>query len=389
MNAAHKKYYPVRWENGMKLNKEVFQHQYHAHTYHDILWSRTAVNAYAHGLFLSPDDYDVKLSYDNQHTLHLRVVKLIAVTPGGYLIDIDAAKEQSAGAATKPLRIDTAGGVADGAYYLVLLSQPFEADTSGYIDDDSDMEVPAAPTKYDVQLVSQDSLKAPNLIPNALVVGSIQVNKNQVTINDQFIPAVMNAAAHADVLQWYASLMKVLENIDYKSVQIIQKIIQKNQQNDLSKLVQKLCESVSAVLNVYLSRCSITQGNIAVTELMITLSSLARSIKNAVDMNIGTGKEELMTYLSEWVNITPGAFEETLTKVSVVTYDCVDTNNNIASVNYFITTVNHLFDTLYKLDFIGKKKDSGLFIKEENTGTAAAQQNNEEQTKTKRRFFGY
>lgn len=389
MNTSNKKYYPVRWENGMKLNKEVFQHQYNTHTYHDILWSRTNVNAYAYGLFLTPEDYDVHLSYDNQHTLHLRVVKLTAVTAGGYMIDIDAAKESSAGMESQPFSVNAGADLADGEYYLVLLALPFDKTQIALLENSNTTDVPSAPTRYEVQLLARESMQSLAAIPNGLVVGAVVVQNKKVSVNDNFIPAVMLVNAHADVLQWYAALMKVLENIDYKSIQIIQKIIQKGQQNELSRLVHKLCESVSAVLNIHLSRCTIANGNIAVLELMTVLSSLARSIKNAVDMNIGTGKEELMNYLSEWVNISPGTFEETLTKVATVRYDSIDTNNNINSVNYFITTVNHLFDTLHKLDFIGKKKDAGLFIKEENTGAAAFQASAEEQAKPKRRFFGY
>lgn len=105
-------------------------------------------------------------------------------------------------------------------------------------------------------------------------------------------------------------------------------------------------------------------------------------------MNIGAGKEELMNYLSEWVNITPGVFEDTLSKVSSMQYHTIDSNRNISAVNYFITTINHLFDTLQKLDFIGKKKESGLFIKEE-TSHESNMQSATDQSKPKRRFFGY
>ncbi len=386
---ANKKYYPVLWENGMKLNKEVFQQQQHANTYQAILNLKAQTHALAYGLFAPLENYEVHLSYDNQQTLHLRIPKLLATTPAGYMIDIDESFDQSLGLQPANFQLLIPHGKEDGDYWVVLLVHPY--DTKGVAFDAASGANSFARAQYELQLLSQSALSAQQLLPNGLVLGELSLRSNQVSVNEDFIPAVMRANAHPDVYQWYVSLLKVLENIDYRSIQIIQKIVQKNQQNDLSKIVHKLCESVSNTLNVQLSKCSISNGNIAPVELMMVLSSIARSVKNAIDMNIGSGKEELMNYLSEWVNITPGAFEETLSRVANVQYDAIDTNRNIAAVNYFITTINHLFETLQKLDFIGKKKDSGLFIKEEtnNYTEQATPAANNDAPKPKRKFFGY
>ena len=379
-----KKYYPVQWENGMKLNKELFQHQYNAHTYNDILSLKAQVNAQCYGVFVSGEQYEVYVSYDNQQTLHVRIPKLAAVTPGGCLIDIDAGAEQALGLEVTQLQLLIPIGKEDGDYWVVLLAQPFETTGAGF----NGSNTMYAKAQYELVIVSQNEINSRQLIPNGFVIGEITLRGNQVTLNEDFLPVVTRVNAHPDIYQWYASLLKVLENIDGRCIQIIQKIVQKNQQNDLSKLVYKLCESVSAVMNIHLSKCSISNGNNHPLELIVTLSSIARSIKNAVDMNIGAGKEELMNYLSEWVNITPGVFEDTLSKVSSMQYHTIDSNRNISAVNYFITTINHLFDTLQKLDFIGKKKDSGLFIKEETNHESNAQ-SPADQSKPKRRFFGY
>lgn len=384
---ANKKYYPVRWENGMKLNKDVFQHQQNAVTYQSLLMLRTQTHAMSYGLFAAVDNYEVLLSFDNQKTIHLRTPKLLAITPAGYIIDIDESFDQSLGLQPSNFQLLIPHGKEDGEYWLALLTHPFNSVGLGF---ENGVNTYTRPN-YELQLVAQSELQAGQLISNGIVLGELSLRNNQVSINEDFIPAVVRVNAHPDVFQWYVSVLKVLENIDYRAVQIVQKIVQKNQQNDLSKIVHKLCESVSAVMNVHLCKCNMSNGNMSPFELMHVLSSVSRSIKNAVDMNIGTGKEELMNYLSEWVNITPGAFEETLVRVANLQYDCIDSNRNIAAVNYFITTINHLFDTLQKLDFIGKKKDSGLFIKEETNNYPEQPQSNPivEVAKPKRKFFGY
>ncbi len=385
---ANKKHYPVQWENGMKLSKDVFRQQHQAHTYQNILNLKAQVHALSYGLFMPSGQYEVLLSYDNQQTLHLRIPKLLATTPGGYLIDIDEGFDQSMGVQPKQYQMVISPEKEDGDYWLALLVNPF--DTYGLAFDSSSGTHTLADATYELLLVPQADINTTQLIPNGLILGELRLHNKQVSINEEFIPAVMRVNAHPDVYEWYVSLMKVLENIESRCVQIIQKIAQKNQQNDLSKITHQLCESVLQVMNIQLSQCNLANGYQSPLEIMTVLGSIARSIKNSIDLNIGTGKEELMNYLSEWVNITPGGFEETLSRVATLSYNSIDSNGNIGAVNYFITTINHLFETLQKLDFVGKKKDPGLFIKEETRqATAPTELKNNESSRPKRRFFGY
>jgi hypothetical protein len=59
-----------------------------------------------------------------------------------------------------------------------------------------------------------------------------------------------------------------------------------------------------------------------------------------------------------------------------------DTNKSIQQVVFFVKTTSRLFETLSKLEFIGKRKESGIFVNEQTPQQAEAMQ------KAKRRFFG-
>jgi hypothetical protein len=48
----------------------------------------------------------------------------------------------------------------------------------------------------------------------------------------------------------------------------------------------------------------------------------------------------------------------------------------------FVKVSSKLFETLSKLEFIGKKKESGIFVKEEAIGST------NDPIKARRRFFG-
>ncbi|MEO6718941.1 MAG: hypothetical protein ABIN67_01205, partial [Ferruginibacter sp.] len=59
-----------------------------------------------------------------------------------------------------------------------------------------------------------------------------------------------------------------------------------------------------------------------------------------------------------------------------------DINKSIQQVVVFVRITSRLFETLSKLEFIGKRKESGIFVKEESPQQTEAAQ------KARRRFFG-
>ena len=105
-------------------------------------------------------------------------------------------------------------------------------------------------------------------------------------------------------------------------------------------------------------------------------------MKNVIDLRIGSGKEEMMNYLSEWCELNQGEFENMLTGLANIRYNHNDINSNIQKIIQFVKITSTLFETLSKLEFIGKKKDSGIFVKEEPNRFT------DQQNKGRRRFFG-
>lgn len=382
------KYFSVFWENGLVLSKHVFLQQQNALVQQNIFQSAAHVHLYAYGLCGNSDAFDIAITHDGHQQLNVRINNLQAVTPIGIPININAS-DYHVQNASDYYAFTTAfpSGNIEEQYWIVLRIAPYELiPIQANNLTESNKEFTLSVPKISVECIPYSQLQHGNVGHDMLVIGSFQKSGNDIKINDQFIPAMRQVNCHPDMLQWYQSVMKVLEHISGLSMRIIMKIGQKNQQNDLSKWVQSICECVNASMNVSLPKLRLRQGFIAPTEVFECLMSIAMSVRNGIDMQIGAGKEELMNYLTEWLNITPGIFEETLSSVAHLKYDVIDTNNNIAQVGNCIATIHTLFETLDKLDFIGKKKDSGLFIKEESTVNSSIE---EVESKPKRRFFGY
>jgi len=87
------------------------------------------------------------------------------------------------------------------------------------------------------------------------------------------------------------------------------------------------------------------------------MASLARVIGNTIDVRIGSGKEELMNYFSEWCELKQGELESMLTSIANMTYEHNDVNKNISEAAVFVKLMTRLFGTLSRLEFIGKHKE--------------------------------
>jgi len=84
-----------------------------------------------------------------------------------------------------------------------------------------------------------------------------------------------------------------------------------------------------------------------------------------MDVYVGTGKEDLLNYLSDWCDLNQGAFENVLVEMMDLEYHHTDINKALHNVSSFTKLMLSLFKKLNELDYIGKKSDSNIFVKEE------------------------
>jgi hypothetical protein len=99
--------------------------------------------------------------------------------------------------------------------------------------------------------------------------------------------------------------------------------------------------------------------------MLAVTASLARLIKNSLDVYVNAGKEDLMNYFVEWCEVSQGALETVITDLGNHQYQHEDINAALLKVMAFTKTVSALFLKLSKLDYIGKKKEAAIFVKEE------------------------
>lgn len=366
-------HYFVNWVDGMKINKSHFADQ------------NMAVRAALHdaaSLHLTPHRYgvlppsvagentfSVRVSLDNQNTLRVVVEACQAVTPGGVRISLPAFQSPVATEAdvlpATILPFSSAGGELD--WWIVLIVHPFRPQAAGAPDlGENPPRFPFEVPTYTIEVVPQSQYKQFTYYPYALTVGKLFVVNNEVTLVDFYVPPCYSVSAHPELISLLGEFDSFLSSLERNCTLIVQKIFKKSQQNDVSELVMFLCDRVMLYLGQALTAARWNLLYESPATLFFTMASLARVLKNTVDLRIGAGKDELMEYLSEWCELKQGELESLLASIAGMAYDHNDVNKNVSEAAVFVRVIAKLFGSLSRLEFIGKRKSGGFVVKEES-----------------------
>jgi hypothetical protein len=101
--------------------------------------------------------------------------------------------------------------------------------------------------------------------------------------------------------------------------------------------------------------------------LFTYIANAARVIRNAIDSNASSDKEEMLNYFTNWSELKQGDFEKLLVYCISFKYKHYDILFSIEQFTGFIQIIALLFDKLESLAYIGKKKDTNIFVKEQTT----------------------
>jgi hypothetical protein len=270
----------------------------------------------------------------------------------------------------------------ESVWWVVLLVHPFEHQAAGEADlTENPPRLSYVIPTYTVELVSAGQYNQYTANPYAITIGKVIVNGNDIRADDEYIPPCLSIAAHEDLRSLLQEIDRFMGNLESRCSLIVQKIFKKSQQNELSELVQYLCDRMMMFLGPAVIQMRWQLLHQSPDYLFGLLASLARTMKNTIDLRVGSGREEMMNYLCEWCELKQGELETMLSSVAGMSYNHNDINASIPKVVQFVKVTDRLFDTLSKMEFIGKRKDSGIFVKEEKNEPQDA-------SKSRRRFFG-
>jgi hypothetical protein len=364
------RYLPVNWTDGMKINKSHFINERNATIYQLLQGIQSMQNIYNYGLL--PADTgsagnELFVMVDNQQQVQLRLQKCRAITFGGHVINLDETGTLSTytfNTLVPELKVplESLNGKSI-EYFIVLVINPYDRIPYGNADIlEIPPRMPYVVPSCKLHLIPVNETNTNMLGSYHLPVGKLKIMDKKVILDEDYIPPCSCIKSHEALLQLHAGIEQFLGKMELYSLQIIQKIIQKKQQNPLADITFKLCEQVSFFTALNISSFKLINLYQPPVCMINTISSFARLLKNTLDFYTGSGKEDFINYcMEQWTNAGQSNLESDIILVANHSYTHLDINESFIKVSRFIETFTYLFSKLLSLEYIGKRKE-GLYV---------------------------
>jgi hypothetical protein len=370
MDSTNKNNYRVNWIDGMKINKTHFIDFENAIV--NLINNSEQNNVTPNNFGLLPDyskegsSIEIAISVDGQDTIEVILTKCRAITLGGHQIEITQETKGLLEQSGYILKQSYSINKDEDEWYVVIAVNPNSRIPVGNADPEE--EPPRHPfvlPEYKLDILPKSEVSKQELGLYHITIGKIVLEDEQPILAEDFIPPCRSIQSHPDLKFTYVEIVTFLNQMEAYSMHIIQKIYQKKQTNDLAHMVLHLTQRTLQYLNQSIPEFRI-KGKYESPVVMINkLASLARVMKSALDIYTGTGKEDLLNYLTDWCDLNQGAFENVLIDMIEVEYQHTDINLALHKVSAFTRLMLSLYKKLNELDYIGKKSDSNIFVKEE------------------------
>ncbi len=362
-------YFPVNWVDGMKINKSHFiaMQDNFTDTIRDAIG--TQVTPITYGLLPVQNTLEsVKLSLviDNHKLLRVKIEECHAVTPNGTRIEINPENNTIDMQMPYPEAVYNLEEGQEITLLANIVVSPFEKVPFGELDpEENPPRYPHLISTYRLHLVpegqtTQESFNA----GYQLTVGKIIVNKEETRLQSGYIPPCTTTSSHKDLIEMHTQIDKFMGQLELYAVQIAQKINRKQQTNELASMVLRLSNLIINYLGNEINSLRWLGLYTTPAYMFDKIVRLARIMKNFVDAKSGAGKEELLNYLAEWCGLSQGDFEVLFTDLVNVGYNHAQIDKTMNQVKIFMRTLDQLFSALNKLDYIGRRNDTGIFVKE-------------------------
>jgi len=356
----------------MNISKEHFIQMENAFTAEIADARGVLLNNINYGLFPvgigSQGSVKTVIKIDNQKFLRVRIFSCQAVTRSGARIDILEEHQLPELESDISMLLDQAG--SEGEYFYILFSvNAFNRQPFGELN--TFEEPPRHPYTipgYGISLVSEKDLLAQSVQPDSLIIGKLKIEQGVPEIADEYLPSCMTVKSHMRLMEFCEMTEKIFSQLELNLLSIIRKINEKNQDTSLAKSVGTLSENLLNYISENHLRLRFEIPNQPPVFLFMYIANAARVIRNTIDSDASANKEELLNYFTNWSELKQGDFEKLLVYCINFEYRHFDTLLSVEQFGEFLQIIARLFEKLEALTYIGKKKETSIFVKEQKTG---------------------
>lgn len=357
------KNFKINWIDGMKISKEHFQslQNFAENSVKDAFVTRKG--RYGYGFLASylSDNNKYIINLDIHKSLKISIKKLRAITPNGNRIEISGETPDVEDDITVAdfldkkseegfllLNLDTENSVAFGEQNLKEVPPRYPFLTNNHF----------------FTFIDIDELEKTGLSGNQLPIAKIVKEGKSLSSSRNYIPPCTSLGAHDQLVDFYNETENFLKMTERNAILIVQKIKSKQSENPIADAMYIAVDKIYVYLAQQITKVKWEEYDMHPKDLLEIIVGFARIFKGSVDVSSPENKEQLFNYFGEWTDLKGGKYEQTFTEIINLTYKHLDVNENIEMVSDFMKTIDRLLSVLTQVDYIGKRRDMGIFVHE-------------------------
>ena len=362
----------VNWIDGMKMSRTHFLELQQA--VEDRIRDERGRAAYHTDFGLLPGRYngkpslDYEITFDGRAKFTLRLRQCRAITAGGDRIEILHGQDTDAPGLVRTVEIDDALMLEGHEFDLLVQIDSLNMEPYGVPNvQESPPRHPFVRPKCSLEWVSTKELRPEGYALNQLIIARLRVSRNELTHDGEFMPPCVSMASLPRLEEFHAQYYRFLKEAEQNLFKIVIRLNMRDKRTDLSDSVDTYCRAAIGFLERELGAFQVQGKRMTPREVVANAASFARTLRYAIELLTGKGKDEMLNYINTVIAVVPGDYIQTMSRLTDLEYEHTNLKEALMRVLEFCRVNRKLLDEWVRLDYIGQRKNEDIFIHEEST----------------------
>jgi hypothetical protein len=358
----------INWADGMKISQSHF---------HDLQKAIDARVKDSRAVSLRSDNFgiipslsgetglDIDLRVDDKENLKIKVRQCRAISPAGDRIEIlTNSLNTGQNDFDRSLKLDQAVLSSNKDLLVSLRANREDVHLYGQPDqEESPARMPFVESALNLEVfeVGGDNQ---DLYKNAVVIAKLQVQNGEVSEDENYIPPCTVMQSHQDLSEFAFKYVQFLGNLEDDLFKIMKNVSGKEQLTTLAVSVSTLARGIILTIQQEIDAIRMFSKHFTPSLYVLNAKKIARCIKNVIELNSNDRKEELLNYVQEVIDINPGEYMTVNSRILDMDYNHYQIRESLHLILQFCKINGKLIAEWANLDYIGKKKKTGIFVGE-------------------------
>lgn len=365
----------VNWIDGMKMSRTHFLELQQA--IEDRIRDERGLMAYHADFGLLPGrvngkpSLDYELTFEGRSKFTLKLRQCRAITQGGDRIEILAGADPAEIGLSRTVDIEEALMQEGQEFDLMVRIDSLNMEPYGVPNvQESPPRHPFTRPTCTLEWAPSKELRPDGYALNLLTVARLRVSRSELLHDTEFMPPCVSVASLPRLEDFHAGYHRFLKEAEQNLFKIVIRLNMRDKRTDLSDAVDTYCRAAIGSLERELGAFQ-TQGNRMGPRAMVTSAvSFARTLRYAIELLTGRGKDEMLNYINTVIAVSPGDYLQTLSRLTDLEYRHTDLKESLHRILEFCRVNRKLLDEWVRLDYIGQRKNEDIFIHEETPRSA-------------------